>query len=516
MIDAQNFILFIPETILVVGGIVVLFMDMFSRRRKGTHTWLIWPTMAVLALTLVASFTQVNAMASIFPVSDAPNAPGMYAVDPFTAFFRIFAVVATGMVLIASVGYIRGRTAYRGEFFALMIFATLSIILMAGATDLIMIILALEFLSIVSYVLTGYLRGNPRSNEGAVKYFLYGSITTAITFYGASLLYGLTGTTNLYQIAAYFNDPANLAKPNVLSLVLPAIVFLLAGFGFKIALVPFHQWSPDAYEGAPTPVTAFMSVGPKAAGLAMLLRVFATGLPEFTPRWAAIMVGIAAVSMTLGNLAALGQNNMKRLLAYSSIAQAGYMAIGVGAVSIAAIAGVPASEGGAGSPIDGTAGVLLYLIGYLFTNLGLFTAVIAVDYLAGSELVNGYAGMLRRSPFLAIAMTIFFLSLIGIPPTAGFIGKLWVFGSAVGNQLYVLAVVGAINGVISVFYYFRVIKQMYFVPAVNDEPLRLPLSINAIVGVCLALTLIIGIFPGPFITWANQSIQMVGVLAGTR
>ncbi|MFN8496543.1 MAG: NADH-quinone oxidoreductase subunit N [Anaerolineae bacterium] len=516
MLDAQNFVLFIPETILVVGGIVVLFMDMFSRRRQGTHTWLIWPTLVVLALTLVAAAFQVNAMASIFPISDAPNAPGMYAVDPFTAFFRVFAVLATAMVLVASVGYIRGRTAYRGEFFALMIFATLSIILMAGATDLIMMILALEFLSIVSYILTGYLRGNPRSNEGAVKYFLYGSITTAITFYGASLLYGLTGTTNLYQIGEYFSNPAHLAGSNVMALVLPAIIFLLAGFGFKVALVPFHQWSPDAYEGAPTPVTAFMSVGPKAAGLAMLLRVFVTGLPEFTPRWAAIMIGVAAVTMTLGNLAALGQNNMKRLLAYSSIAQAGYMAIGIAAISIPAIAGVGPGEGGAGSPMDGTAGVLLYLIGYLFTNLGLFTIVIAMDYIGGSEVIGGYAGMLRRSPFVAIAMTIFFLSLIGIPPTAGFIGKLWVFGAAVGDKLFALAIIGAINGVISVVYYFKVVKQMYFVPAKDDAPLRLPLGINAMLGVCLALVLIIGIFPTPFINWANQSIQMVGVLAWLR
>lgn len=511
MVSGLDFQLFLPETILLVGGIAVLIADLFLRERADRETNLAWVSLAILVAALVASAAQYGVSEALFRSSADPVAPGAFVVDGFTTFFRIIAILTTIIVFLASVEYVRGRTAFRGEFFALMIFSTLAMTLMAGSTDLIMVIISLEFLSITSYILTGYLRGNVKSNEGAVKYFLYGSITTAITFYGASLLFGVAGSTNLYDIAARFADPTAIIGTPLMSLILPAIIFLLAGFGFKIALVPFHQWSPDAYEGAPTPVTAFLSVGPKAAGFAMLLRVFAVALPEFTHEWAALMIGVAMVTMTLGNIVALSQTNVKRLLAYSSIAQAGYMLIGVAGVSVANIAGIAPGEGGAGLAIDGTAGVLLYILAYLFTNLGLFIGVIAVDYLAGSDTLPGYAGLLRRSPFLTVAMTIFFLSLVGIPPTAGFIGKFWVFGAAIQNQLFALAAVGAINGVISVVYYFRILKQMWYEAPTDPTPLRLPGTMNAALWICLSLTLLIGLFPAPFIEFANQSIHMLGV-----
>lgn len=512
MLSALDFQLFLPELILLVGGIGVLITDLFLRERAEQESRLAWVSMAILAAALVVSAALYGVSEPLFRSSVDPVAPGSFVVDGFTTFFRIIAILTTIIILLASVDYVRGKTAFRGEFFTFMIFSTLAMTLMAGSTDLIMVIISLEFLSITSYILTGYLRGNLKSNEGAVKYFLYGSITTAMTFYGASLLYGIAGSTNLYDIATHFADPTSTIGNNTLGLILPAIIFLLAGFGFKIALVPFHQWSPDAYEGAPTPVTAFLSVGPKAAGFAMLLRVMVIALPEFEHEWAAVMIGVAMVTMTLGNIVALSQNNVKRLLAYSSIAQAGYMLIGVAGVSVANIAGImDPHEGGAGLAIDGTAGVLLYILGYLFTNLGLFIGVIAVDYLTNNDTVPGFAGLLRRAPFLTIAMTIFFLSLVGIPPTAGFIGKFWVFGAAIQNQLYALAAVGAINGVISVVYYFKILKQMWYEAPTDASPLRLPTPMNVALVVCLVLTLLMGIYPTPFVELANQSIQMFGV-----
>jgi len=333
VISALDFQLFLPETILLIGAIAVLITDLFLRERARSETKLAWVSLAILAAALVASFAQYGVNAEIFRVSATPGSPGSFVVDGFTTFFRVISILTTGLILLASVGYIRDKTAFRGEFFSLMLFATLAMMLMAGSTDLIMVILSLEFLSIVSYILTGYLRGNAKSNEGAIKYFLFGSITTAITFYGASLLFGIAGSTNLYDIAARFSDPTTIIGTNIMGLILPAIIFLLAGFGFKIALVPFHQWSPDAYEGAPTPVTAFLSVGPKAAGFAILLRVMVVALPTFESDWAALMIGVAMVTMTLGNVVALSQWNVKRMLAYSSIAQAGYILIGVAAVS---------------------------------------------------------------------------------------------------------------------------------------------------------------------------------------
>ncbi len=519
--------LFLPELVLLVGGIVVLVIDALLRDRGKGEARLGWVSMAILAAALVVAILQWGTNFALFRETPALTSPGMYAVDGFTSFFRITSILTTGLIILMSMDFIRHRTAFRGEFFALMLFSTLAMILMAGSTDMVMVILALEFLSITSYILTGYLRGNAKSNEGAVKYFLFGSVTTAITFFGASLLFGLTGTTNLYTMADALVNPATLESGNGLSLILPAIVFLIAGFGFKIALVPFHQWSPDAYEGAPVPVTAFLSVGPKAAGLAMLLRVMVVGMPEFIPSWAALALGIAIVTMTVGNLIALSQSNVKRLMAYSSIAQAGYMAIGVAAISLVNIARAggavdPAQATGSalaqtaslGSSIDGTAGVLIYILAYLFTNLGLFTGIIAVDHLTGAEHIEGYAGLIKRAPFLTVAMTIFFLSLVGIPPTAGFIGKFWVFGAALSQGLLFLALVGAVNGVISVVYYFMLLKQMWLAPPLDATPIRLPRTMMASLVVCLVMVLVIGLYPAPFIEFANQSIQMFGVGPG--
>jgi proton-translocating NADH-quinone oxidoreductase chain N len=273
----------------------------------------------------------------------------------------------------------------------------------------------------------------------------------------------------------------------------------LTGFGFKIALVPFHQWSPDAYEGAPTPITAFLSVGPKIAGLGVLIRVLVVALPAYDVSWTGILTLIAILTMSLGNLVALWQKNMKRMLAYSSIAQAGYMLIGLAAWTAPQDSGWP----------NGIEGILLFLFAYLFTNLGVFAVVIALENKLGTSEIADYAGLIRRAPFLAIALLIFFLSLIGIPPTGGFIGKLFVFGAAIQQGLYLLAVVGILNSVISVYYYFGVARLAFFGEGADESPIRPGFVMNAVVTVTMVMTLAIALYGQPFILLVENSAQQI-------
>jgi proton-translocating NADH-quinone oxidoreductase chain N len=310
--------------------------------------------------------------------------------------------------------------------------------------------------------------------------------------YGFSLLYGLTGSVDLATMA---RELSTTQVP--LILMIPAIFMILAGFGFKIALVPFHHWAPDAYEGAPTPITAFLSVGPKAAGLAVLIRVLVVALPAYSVNWTAILSLLAILTMSVGNLVALWQRNMKRMLAYSSIAQAGYMLVG-----LAAWSAQPSSWGSIN-------GILLFLFAYLFTNLGLFAVAIVLENRLGTADIADYAGLIRRSPFLSIALLIFFLSLIGIPPTGGFMGKLLVFGAAIDQGLYVLAGFGILNSVISVYYYFGVARLVFFGEGADESPIRPSFVMSAVVTVTLAMTLLIALAGQPFIELANDSAQIL-------
>jgi proton-translocating NADH-quinone oxidoreductase chain N len=317
--------------------------------------------------------------------------------------------------------------------------------------------------------------------------------------YGMSLLYGATGTTNLRGIAEALATGGNLATFRWV--VFPAIVMLLAGFGFKISLVPFHQWAPDVYEGAPTPITAFLSVGPKAAGFAVLLRTMLVALPDLQVDWIAVLAGISMVTMTLGNLVAISQRNIKRMLAYSSIAQAGYILIGLVSVN-------PDLS----QTINGVNGTLLYLLAYLFSNLGAFLAVIAFYHLAGSDQIRDYAGLARRSPWIAGCLVVFFMSLVGLPPTAGFVGKLTVFSAAIQqgeSRFYALAIVGVLNSVLSLYYYFNVVRHMFFLPAEEQTRKPIPAPLFAALIIALVMTLGIGLFPQPFFEFASRSAQML-------
>lgn len=485
-----------PELVLVVGALLVLVVDMVIN--DDSSPLLPGLTAITLVAALVWSFLQIPSVAAFWelPSVSVPGSViyGMFSHDPLTYFIRIFALGTGLFVLALTIGYIRSRTHQVGEFYSLLLFVTLSVILTAAANNLILLYLAFEFLSLTSYIMVGWLRDDVRSNEAAIKYLLYGAISSALMLYGMSLLYGATGSTNINEIAAAFADP----QAQVLGLFnvgIAAAVLMMAGFGFKVALVPFHQWSPDAYEGAPTPVTTFLAVGPKAAGFALMFRVLIIALAGQVESWQAILSSIAILTMVIGNLTALVQTDMKRLLAYSSIAQAGYMLMGLAANN-------PANN-------EGLRATLIYLLAYLFTNVGLFVAVVAFEEQTGSTAIEDYRGLLRRSPFLAVSMVIFFLSLLGIPPTAGFLGKFFVFGTAISEGFYLLATVGVLTSVISAYYYLNVVRQMFFQGDAEETPVRYSRLLNAALVVTLVGTLVMNIFPGPFLNIIGDPMDLL-------
>lgn len=506
-----------PELILMAGALLIFGLDLLWRERDSVI--LGWIALAALALALVVTIplsfrsapgqplgvqwgNQValfcgvcgGTVADLLSWNPRQLADALYVSDNLTNFFRLVSAITGIVILFASFDYMRGRK-FVGEFYGLFLLAVAAGILMAGSTNLLMIFLSLEFLSIISYILTGYLRENKRSNEAAIKYFLFGSITSAIMLYGMSLFYGATASLNLGEIGAVITGDTNYEV-----LALFAMALVLAGVGFKISLVPFHMWSPDAYEGAPTPVTAFLSVGPKVAGFAILMRLTFQVVLVYKADWVALYSLVAVVTMTLGNVVALAESNVKRLLAYSSIAQAGYMLIGLAAISLN------------NNPLDGVNGLLIYIGAYLFTNLGAFLVVIAIENKTGAVDISQYGGMIRRAPALAALMVFFMLSLAGIPPTAGFLGKFFVFGAAINAGLGWLAAIGVINSVISVFYYFRILRPMFFDPAPTDaQPITYSRWLRLGLGVAAVMTLLIMLFPTPLYNLATGGAQIFGL-----
>jgi NADH-quinone oxidoreductase subunit N len=492
LISGNTLRLLSPELILLFTGLVVLCVDFIWRDQSRKTLWMPALALVGLAAALVAEILLWQ--------TDQTIVLAVMAVDHFALLFKIIATVTVGLVVVASVPYLQGRTPFRGEFYALLVFAALAICLASSAINLISVYLAMEFLSITSYVLAGYLRGDKKSNEAGLKYFLYGAVTSAAMLYGMSLLYGATGTTDLAGIArALAGSGVRLQW-----LAAAAIVLLLAGFSFKMVLAPFHQWAPDTYEGAPTPVTAFLSVGSKAAGFAILMRVFLTALYEFRVGigWMAFLMSLSIISMLLGNLIAMRQSDIKRMLAYSSIAQAGYIVIGVIAIATDVT-----------NTFKGMNGTLFYLFGYLFTNLAAFIAVIAFENVTKSTTIADYKGLVRRSPLLSGVLLIAMLSLAGIPGTVGFLGKFLVFGAAIQVGLWqtvILAIVGIATSVIGAFYYLNVVRQIFFEPA-DEGASRIAVPAGLQVGLVLVTVgiVLIGLYPQPFIDLATKSMQML-------
>lgn len=483
-----------PELILAVGGILVLLLSVFIRKwEKPGAVGVVSPETLSIVVLLAALVPSVMLFRNGLAVSGQPQFGTMMTTDGLAIFFKIIAVVSSIMVALLSVDFFRNQEFHRGEYYALLIFATLAISMLAASTDLIMIYLSIEFLSITSYILVGYLKKDSRSNEAAIKYFLYGSVAAAVMIYGMSMLYGLTGETGIVAISQALHNMELHFQP----LLVLSTLMILVGLGFKIAMVPFHQWSPDTYEGAPTPITAFLSVGSKAAGVAILVRFLGTCVTFESFDWVPLIALFAALTMTIGNLVAIPQLNIKRMLAYSSIAQAGYILLGVAAMAYSRLA-VP--------------GILLYIFAYLFMNLGAFAVVTILSARIGSDDIREYAGLRKRAPVPAAALAIFLFSLAGIPPTAGFLGKFYIFAAAIesGSRIvHVLAVIAIANVVVSVYYYMNVVRQMYFGAPKSSEPLTPSRPLNFVIILSLIMTFVILIFGQTFIGLATKSATML-------
>jgi NADH-quinone oxidoreductase subunit N len=463
---------------LSVGTMLMLLLE-FRPSRPGSSRGAV-----VALLTLVAS------AGSVFRVRDARRSlfEGMFLHDGFTVFFTLLFCGVASVAVLQSWDYVRRTRINHGEYYALLLAATLGMILMAASNDLITIFLGLELMSLALYILVGFRRGRLDSSEAALKYFLLGAFASGFLLYGIALLYGATGTTNLGRMALFLGDSPMLGNP----LLLTGGLLVLAGFGFKVAAVPFHMWTPDAYEGAPTTVTGFMSAGAKAAGFAALLRLAMVALPGLQADWRPLLTWIAILTMTVGNITALLQTNVKRMLAYSSIAHAGYLLVAV------------VTGGQAGG-----AAALFYLAVYSLMNLGAF----GVLALLGREqeervMVSDLAGLGQRHPGLAAAMTVFMLSLGGIPPTAGFMGKVYVFGVAVDAGLVPLVIVGVLNSVVSIYYYLRITVVMYMRDP-QGEPVEVTWTAPAALAtaVTLGLTLWWGIQASGLLEQAQRSIM---------
>jgi NADH-quinone oxidoreductase subunit N len=414
---------------------------------------------------------------------------GSFTLDTFAIYLKFLIVIATGLAVLISAKYLEIEGAHYGEYYALLVFSAVGMMFLASGTDLIVLFVALEVMALCEYVLTGFLRGSRRSNEAAVKFFLLGAFSSGLLLYGMSLLYGIGGSTNLAVIMGRLSERS---PTDLLSWV--AMITLLAGLFFKVAAVPFHQWTPDAYEGAPTSITAFISVAPKVASFAILLRLLLSCIWPLRVQWQLLMVGVAVATMTLGNLAAITQTNIKRFFGYSTISHVGYLLLGV----------ITAADGSE----TGLQAVFIYLLVYAFMNLGAFAVIIVMRRkdLIGDE-IDDLSGLMSRSPGMAIMMLIFLLSLAGIPPTAGFIGKYFIFLSLIETHHYILAVLAVGYAVVALYYYLRIVVAMFMKKALDTVPLATGPGLSVALGLSLGVTLLLGIYPQPLIVIAREAIR---------
>jgi len=467
-----------PSVILTLVGITVLCWDLWMKAQD--RKYLAWLSLAGVAGAAFISYALWGRNESAFN--------GMLALDAYALFFNLIICLATGMTILMSRNYVESNELPAGEYYALLLFAAVGMMLMAAATDLIVIFLGLETMSMAVYVLAGIRRQNVKGNEAALKYFLLGAFASGFFLYGVALVYGATGSVKLAEVATYIST--HLSGEQSSPLLLAGMTLLIVGFGFKVAAAPFHVWAPDVYEGAPTTITAFMAVGVKAAAFASFARVFLLSFGEIQGQWQWILWVVAVVTMTVGNLTALVQDNIKRMLAYSSIAHAGYLLVAM----------VTGSE-------LGGAALMYYLVAYGLMNLGAFAVVVAVGKKGEpNEEFNDYAGLGFRYPALAMMMTIFMLSLTGIPPLVGFTGKFYVFSAAVKAGYIWLAVIGVLNSVVSAYYYIRVVVTMYMQEGEKQvEPLSArPALATAIVAATVG-TILIGVFPAKPMALARHS-----------
>ena len=492
MKNIDSLLYFTPEILLVIFAVAVILLDLVVKNRESS---------AVAHLSLVGCIcTFAAVLFTHFSFGDeGPTSlfMGMIRLDTFSSFFKILLLLATAATILFSLRSEELDARLKGEYYALLLAITLGMFLMASSTNLLMIFISLETVSLTSYILAGFLTHSPRSSEAAFKYITYGAVASGTMLFGLSFLFGMTGTGDLALIAGRLTEL--LAAGDIAPLaVLIAITFVLAGVGYKIASVPFHMWSPDVYEGAPIPITAFLSVASKSAGFALFIRFFYAGFGNTelmeAVDWPLMLAIVSALTMTVGNLAALPQQNVKRLLAYSSIAHGGYLLMG----------GVLLTSQGIGA-------ILFYLVVYLFMNLGAFYVVVLIANEVGSEMVEGYRGLSSRAPVVAWAMMIFLISLAGIPPFAGFFGKWLLFTAVIEQGYYWLALVGLLNSVVSLYYYARIVKAMFLEDA-GEETDRVSFSTGtfALLSVFVIPTIFIG-FLNIFYTFSNISVSVMPI-----
>lgn len=481
-ISSVNLLAIAPPMVVLVTALVVLLADLWARDKR----WL-----AFLGLVGVVAAAVVGLVFRGAVGDAALDFQGMARLDGLAVVLDLVLAVVAGLALLISIDYLERKAVNYGEYYALLLLATAGMMWMAGATDLLVVFLGLEIFSIALYVLVAFNREEVRSLEGALKYFLLGAFASGFFLYGIALTYAATGTTRLEEVVAFLSAGAT-AGPDPLLLLAGGL--MLVGFAFKLALVPFHMWAPDAYQGAPTSVTAFMSVGVKAAAFGALARVLLYAFPGLRGYWVWPVAALAVLTMTWGNLAALAQQSLKRMLAYSSIAHAGYILVGVAAGE------------------DGLGGILFYLMAYALMNVGAFAVVLALEGREDLDLtLESVAGLGQRQPWLTAAMTIFLLSLAGVPPLAGFLGKLYVFGAAVRAGLVWLAIVGVLNAVVSAFYYLRVVLVMAFRPAEGEQTVASCPALGTALALAAVGTVLLGLWPAPLM---QMAVQAAGLFLG--
>lgn len=482
----MNYQLLTPEICLAGTAIAVILLDLVIARKGILQV----ASIAALVASIVVSVT-------LWGRQDNNIFNGMLRADEFAIFFKVLLSGTAILVILASRDYVSKFSRFQGEYYALILLSAVGMMLMAASRDLITIYVSLELTSISLYALVGFLK-DPKSSEAGLKYLLLGAVASAILLYGMALVFGVTGETGLAEIAAAL--PAGRIWEN--PLLLMAVIFLVGGFGFKIATVPFQMWVPDVYEGAPTTVTAYLSVASKAAGFAVILRVFLEAFGgDILPDWTMIFAVLGAITMTVGNVIAIAQSNIKRMLGYSSIAQAGYLMVGLAAATRVAGADDPA--------LFGPTGLVFFLGCYALANLGAFIAIIAITNKTGSDAIEDFAGMGSRAPVISLALTLCLVSLTGLPPTAGFLAKFYLFNTAAHHDLVWLVIVGVVNSAISAYYYLRVVKVTWFGTPGSAEGVPSSMALRLALAVSCLGVLVLFFYPSPLLDVAKDAAQAV-------
>lgn len=455
-----NYMLFLPEIVISITAALVMLADLFIWRLDR------------IKLSALAIAGLVVSLIAMYPLLDitATTLSNNVISDQFALFFKILFVLTAIPIVLISQSYF-GKNFAPGEYLVLVLFSLVGMMIMVSTTDLLVLILGIEITSLSSYVLAGYHKTDQRANEASLKYLILGIIASAVLLYGMSFLYGVSGHTDLLKMSSVIASSRS-------TLAVFGLLLVLAAFSFKFAAAPFHQWVPDVYEGAPTPVSAFLSVGPKIAAIAALLRLLFIGFPAFIDYWKIMFIILAVISMFVGNLVAISQKNIKRMLAYSSVAHVGYILIGVVVASKLAITGI-----------------FFYTVAYAIMNIGAWAIVIAVSEGKNLESMDNYKGLAKRSPFLALSMAIFMVALIGLPPTSGLWGKVYIFAAAIKGNLTWLALIGLLNSVISMYYYANVIRHMYLMEPSDESTLVGSLPIKAVVIAMIIGVIFLGVLP---------------------